>query len=80
MEGIVIRAFIDKHNGRGYHADDIYTAEDNRLLELAKLGYIEIQPAQENVSDTDTKKAVVSDSDTQTMLGEKKITAKKIKK
>lgn len=42
MKGNVIRAFIDKHNGSGYHVGDVYVAEEQRLLELQSLGYVKI--------------------------------------
>ena len=80
MKGNVIRAFIDKHNGSGYHVGDVYVAEEQRLLELQSLGYVEITELIEQrllelqsigyVKITEpTKppdKQSVSDSDTQT--------------
>lgn len=73
MKGNVIRAFIDKHNGSGYHAGDVYVAEEQRLLELQNLGYVKIAeltkpPDKKSVSDSDTQTVAeiknVSDSDT----------------
>lgn len=62
MKGNVIRAFIDKHNGSGYHVGDVYVAEEQRLLELQSLGYVKITeltkpPDKQSVSDSDTQTA-----------------------
>lgn len=46
MPGIVKQRFIDKKNYRTYDIGDIYEGSDERLLELAERGRIEILSAE----------------------------------